>query len=369
MEPVLTTQSLGKAYGPNAILQNIDLTMDEGEFLVLVGPSGSGKSTLLSCIAGLTEITSGQLFIGGQDMTHVKPSDRNISMVFQSYALFPTMTVLGNITFGMKVRKVAKKIQQKRVKRVTEQLKISHLLDRRPGQLSGGQRQRVAMARALVREPRIFLFDEPLSNLDAKLRVSMRSEIKRLHRNMNASIVYVTHDQIEAMTLATRIVVLNDGEVQQVGTPDELYNHPANTFVADFMGSPSMNLIPGTVCMIDGTINVHIDCGEGQTVVFKDGTPPAGLSGAQDRPVIFGVRPEAIYEAGKKEAEALQIFQRPVDMVDPAGADTYVMTQLGGCDFTARLKAGTKVVAGDTFRFAVDTTYTSYFDPETGSRI
>ena len=236
MEPVLTTQALSKAFGNNIILHDIDLTMEDGEFLVLVGPSGSGKSTLLSCIAGLTDITSGSIFIGGQDMTHVKPSNRNISMVFQSYALFPTMTVLGNITFGMKVRKVAKDIQRERVERVTEQLKISHLLDRRPGQLSGGQRQRVAMARALVREPRIFLFDEPLSNLDAKLRVSMRSEIKRLHRDMKASIVYVTHDQIEAMTLATRIVVLSDGKVQQIGPPRRIIQPSGQHFCGRFHG-------------------------------------------------------------------------------------------------------------------------------------
>ncbi len=369
MEPVLTTQALGKAYGNTTILRDIDLTMEDGEFLVLVGPSGSGKSTLLSCIAGLTEVTSGRIFIGGKDMTFIKPSNRDISMVFQSYALFPTMTVLGNITFGMKVRKVPKAEQKKRVERVAEQLKIFHLLDRRPGQLSGGQRQRVAMARALVRQPRIFLFDEPLSNLDAKLRVSMRAEIKRLHRNMNASIVYVTHDQIEAMTLATRIVVLSEGIVQQIGTPDELYNHPANTFVADFMGSPSMNLVPSTVTMTDGTAHISITCEDGKIINLEDRTPPVGLGGAEQRPVIFGVRPEAVHDARSHEHRDMQYFERVVEMVDPAGADTYALTQLGGCEFMARLKADTPIAAGQTFRFAMDTTYTSYFDPQSGKRI
>ena len=244
MSPILNIQSLSKNYGAVEILKDVNVAIDPGDFLVLVGPSGCGKSTLLNCIAGLEPISGGSISIDGRDMTQVSPKDRDIAMVFQSYALYPTMTVAKNITFGMKVRGVDAATQARKLAEVARQLQIEPLLDRRPGQLSGGQRQRVAMGRALVRDPKLFLFDEPLSNLDAKLRVSMRSEIKKLHQNLGATMVYVTHDQIEAMTLATKIVVMKGGVVQQIGTPAEIYNHPANLFVADFMGSPAMNLIP-----------------------------------------------------------------------------------------------------------------------------
>ncbi|MEC8295783.1 MAG: ABC transporter ATP-binding protein, partial [Pseudomonadota bacterium] len=243
MAPILDINNLYKNYGSVEILKDINVSIEPGDFLVLVGPSGCGKSTLLNCIAGLEPITGGTLSIGGKDMTHVSPKDRDIAMVFQSYALYPTMSVAKNITFGMKVRGVDAATQAAKLQEVASQLQIEPLLNRRPGQLSGGQRQRVAMGRALVRDPKLFLFDEPLSNLDAKLRVEMRSEIKKLHQNLGATMVYVTHDQIEAMTLATKIVVLKGGVVQQIGTPAEIYNNPANLFVADFMGSPAMNLI------------------------------------------------------------------------------------------------------------------------------
>ncbi len=247
MSTILEIKNLHKDFGGLNILNNINVSVEEGDFLVLVGPSGCGKSTLLNCIAGLEPITSGAIAIDGRDMTTVSPKDRDIAMVFQSYALYPTMTVGQNITFGMKVRGIEKNEREEKLAKVAKQLQIEPLLNRRPGQLSGGQRQRVAMGRALVRDPKLFLFDEPLSNLDAKLRVEMRTEIKKLHQNLNASMVYVTHDQIEAMTLATRIVVMKAGVVQQIGTPSEIYNRPSNLFVADFMGSPSMNLIPAKV--------------------------------------------------------------------------------------------------------------------------
>ena len=246
MAPILNIQNLYKNYGSTEILKDINVAIEPGDFLVLVGPSGCGKSTLLNCIAGLEPITGGSVEIGGRDMTEVSPKDRDIAMVFQSYALYPTMSVAKNITFGMKVRGVDQATQERKLQEVAQQLQIEQLLNRRPGQLSGGQRQRVAMGRALVRDPKLFLFDEPLSNLDAKLRVEMRTEIKKLHQNLGATMVYVTHDQIEAMTLATKIVVLKGGIVQQIGSPAEIYNRPANLFVADFMGSPAMNLIPGT---------------------------------------------------------------------------------------------------------------------------
>src|SRR5579862_3021090 len=239
----LEITGLRKRFGSLEILKGIDLALDKGGFLVLVGPSGCGKSTLLNTIAGLESISSGEIKIDGDVINDLHPSKRDIAMVFQSYALYPNMTVAQNIAFGMEMRGVPKPEREASVQRVAHMLQIDHLLDRRPSQLSGGQRQRVAMGRALVRDPRVFLFDEPLSNLDAKLRVDMRTEIKKLHAATGKTIVYVTHDQIEAMTLASKIAVLRDGMLQQVGSPAEIYNHPANVFVADFMGSPAMNLL------------------------------------------------------------------------------------------------------------------------------
>nr|MDA8250578.1 ABC transporter ATP-binding protein [Rhodospirillales bacterium] len=235
--------NLRKRFHKLEVLKGIDLELEKGGFLVLVGPSGCGKSTLLNAIAGLETISEGVIRIDGETVNDLRPSKRDIAMVFQSYALYPNMTVAQNIAFGMEMRGVPKPQRNEAVQRVAAMLQIAHLLERRPSQLSGGQRQRVAMGRALVRDPRVFLFDEPLSNLDAKLRVDMRTEIKKLHAATGKTIVYVTHDQIEAMTLATKIAVLKDGALQQVGTPAEVYNRPANLFVADFMGSPSMNLL------------------------------------------------------------------------------------------------------------------------------
>src|SRR5580698_3289877 len=254
--PFLEINSLRKRFGALEILKGIDLSLDKGGFLVLVGPSGCGKSTLLNTIAGLEAISSGEIRVDGNAINNLHPSKRDIAMVFQSYALYPNMTVAQNMAFGMEMRGVPKDERDKAVAAVAKTLQIEHLMNRRPSQLSGGQRQRVAMGRALVRQPRVFLFDEPLSNLDAKLRVDMRVEIKRLHQQTGATIVYVTHDQIEAMTLATRIAVLKDGELQQVGTPNEVYNSPANLFVADFMGSPSMNLLQGKVARANGAASI-----------------------------------------------------------------------------------------------------------------
>jgi len=364
MAAILEIENLYKNYGAVEILKDINVSINQGDFLVLVGPSGCGKSTLLNCIAGLEPISGGTLRIGGRDMNGVSPKDRDIAMVFQSYALYPTMTVAKNITFGMKVRGVDPATQEKKLAQVSQQLQIEKLLSRRPGQLSGGQRQRVAMGRALVRDPKLFLFDEPLSNLDAKLRVEMRTEIKELHQRLGASMVYVTHDQIEAMTLATKIVVMKGGVIQQIGSPAEIYNRPANLFVADFMGNPAMNLIPAKArAQAEGT-TLEISRKDSAPIVLVD---PSNRDLPED--VILGVRPEDIAEPGQRAAQAAQEAECLVDIVEPAGADTYVVMQLGGKHVTARLHANTSAMAGRPQRLAFDLGKVSYFAPDTGRRL
>jgi multiple sugar transport system ATP-binding protein len=261
-----------KSFGAVKILHDISIALRDGEFLVLVGPSGCGKSTLMNIVAGLEEPSGGLVRLEGQDITHIGPADRNISMVFQSYALYPSMTVAKNIEFPLEMRKVDKAVRAERVKSVARLLQIEHLLERKPRQLSGGQRQRVAIGRALAREPKLYLFDEPLSNLDAQLRVDMRTEIKKLHQRLKATIVYVTHDQIEAMTLATRIAVMKGGVLQQLGTPYEVYNRPANTFVAGFMGSPRMNLVKARLVQQDAGLALVIQ--EGGAAAVQIELPP-----------------------------------------------------------------------------------------------
>ena len=364
MSPILEVKNLVKNYGALEILKNINVSIDQGDFLVLVGPSGCGKSTLLNCIAGLEPITGGELEIDGRNMNDVSPKDRDIAMVFQSYALYPTMTVAKNITFGMKVRGVDKATQDAKLAEVARQLQIEPLLNRRPGQLSGGQRQRVAMGRALVRDPKLFLFDEPLSNLDAKLRVEMRTEIKRLHHDLNASMVYVTHDQIEAMTLATKIVVLKGGVIQQIGAPAEIYNRPENLFVADFMGSPAMNLIPAKVVKNGKGTRIEISREGSDPLVLHDTSNP-------DLPeeVILGLRPEDIAEAGFRAGKQVQSADCLVEIVEPAGADTFVVSRLGGKEVTARLHAETQAQPGKSLTFAFDLAKVSYFAPQSGQRL
>src|SRR6516225_5536631 len=290
----LEIAALRKRFGTIEVLKGIDITLEKGGFLVLVGPSGCGKSTLLNTIAGLETISSGEIRIGGNVVNHLHPSKRDIAMVFQSYALYPNMSVAENIGFGMEMRGVPKAEREKAIAAVATTLQIEHLLARRPSQLSGGQRQRVAMGRALVRKPQVFLFDEPLSNLDAKLRVDMRVEIKRLHQQTGATIVYVTHDQIEAMTLATRIAVLKDGELQQVGTPSEIYNSPSNLFVADFMGPPAMNLLEGKVTGANGAAKVVLERKGHEPIVLPAPSCADRSKLAEGGKVIFGIRPEAV---------------------------------------------------------------------------
>jgi len=367
----LKIDNLHKDFGATKILKGVSLEIEKGGFLVLVGPSGCGKSTLLNTIAGLEPITSGEIRINGNRVNDLHPSKRDIAMVFQSYALYPNMTVGQNIAFGMEIRGVPKAQREKAIGDVSKLLQIGHLLDRKPSQLSGGQRQRVAMGRALVRDPQVFLFDEPLSNLDAKLRIDMRTEIKRLHQRMKTTIVYVTHDQIEAMTLATKIAVLKDGYLQQFGTPAEIYNNPVNMFVADFMGSPAMNLIPATIGAEGNKLTVTLDRGERTPIVLPITVPPKDLSNFKDRRVIFGVRPEALTDPDGADRNATQLATADchIEVVEPAGSDTFAVTALGGKQVVARLRADANILPGTTTPLAFNLSKAVFFDPDSQNRI
>ncbi|HVM82796.1 MAG TPA: ABC transporter ATP-binding protein [Candidatus Binatia bacterium] len=371
MTTALEIKGLCKRFGTVDVLKSIDLSLDKGGFLVLVGPSGCGKSTLLNTIAGLESVSAGEILIDGQPVNGLHPSKRDIAMVFQSYALYPNMSVSENIAFGMEMRKVPKGDREKAVAAVAKTLQIEHLLDRRPSQLSGGQRQRVAMGRALVRQPRVFLFDEPLSNLDAKLRIDMRVEIKRLHQQTGTTTVYVTHDQIEAMTLATRIAVLKDGEVQQVGTPGEIYNTPANLFVADFMGSPAMNLLEGRVAKNGGAaaITFVAEGGSPITLAVPSGVGTGHLKDGDS--IILGIRPEAVSDPQSvdRNAKTVATFDAPVEIVEPAGSDTFVVTRVAGQEITARMRADADLKPGQVAPFAFNMEKAVLFDPESGNRI
>ncbi len=360
-----------KSYGPVEVLHKVDISVEEGEFLVLVGPSGCGKSTLLNMIAGLEDITSGEIRIKNTVMNGVHPSKRNIAMVFQSYALYPNMTVGQNITFGLEMHGVPKPERDKAMADVAKLLQIEQLLNRKPGQLSGGQRQRVAMGRALVRDPDVFLFDEPLSNLDAKLRVDMRTEIKKLHQTLGTTIVYVTHDQIEAMTLSTRIAVMNGGLVQQLGTPKEIYDTPANLFVATFMGSPSMNLLQVGVRVDGNAVYADTVNDKGEKVSLAFHAPGAALRGFDGRTVTLGIRPEALTDVDGADLRSTHVEQvrNTVLVTEPAGSDTFVTTTLGGADCVARMRADAQVAPGQETTFAINMEKAVAFDPETQARI
>ena len=365
----LSVRNLHKSFGPVDVLKGIDLEIDNGDFTVLVGPSGCGKSTLLNIIAGLETATSGDIEIGERVVNMVAPKDRDIAMVFQSYALYPTMTVRQNITFGMECRNVPKSTQDEAVDRVAKLLQIEPLLRRKPSQLSGGQRQRVAMGRALVRNPKLFLFDEPLSNLDAKLRVEMRMEIKQLHARIGSTIVYVTHDQIEAMTMATRIAVMHQGAVQQFADPDTVYNRPANLFVARFMGSPPMNTLPARLESASGGAVVVV--GEGDQAIRL---PAPSTVGSQwlGREVVLGIRPECIAETGRQFGDRGSpglTISAPVEMIEPTGAETIVVIRLGGERALARVAPDMQLASGQRASFAIDVRKLCLFDPATEALI
>jgi len=362
----LQIRDLTKRFGATQVLNNINLDIEDGEFLVLVGPSGCGKSTLLNIIAGLEKSTEGEILIGENVVTDVHPKDRDIAMVFQSYALYPTMTVRKNITFGLQVRKLSKEKIEEALNGVVDLLQIRELLERKPSQLSGGQRQRVAMGRALVRDPSIFLFDEPLSNLDAKLRVEMRVEIKRLHHRLKTTVVYVTHDQIEAMNLATRIAVLEGGVIRQVGAPQELYDHPENMFVAGFIGSPAMNLFHGELAMHDGQVHFKPDAGNGGDVLPVDhyrfiGAPVDGTR------TVLGIRPEyvTLVEDGSHHFDTDLL----VEAIESNGFDKHVAFRYGQSEVTGRLPAHSEPVVGEKMRVTMDLTYIALFDEQSEERI
>jgi|HubBroStandDraft_6_1064221.scaffolds.fasta_scaffold357756_1 multiple sugar transport system ATP-binding protein len=366
----LSVSRLYKRFGSVEVLKGIDLEARTGEFVALVGPSGCGKSTLLAMIAGLETVSEGEIRIDGRLVNSVAPKDRDIAMVFQSYALYPTMTARQNMTFGMESRRVPKTEMDAAIKRVSALLQIEPLLNRKPGQLSGGQRQRVAMGRALVRDPKLFLFDEPLSNLDAKLRVDMRTEIKKLHLRVGKTTVYVTHDQIEAMTLASRIAVMHQGSIQQFDEPRVVYDRPANMFVAGFMGSPSMNFIPGELTKIDGAPAVTIALEGGETVTLALAQMPAFRPA--DGRVVLGVRPEHLFrhtESLKAQKPALAKLTARVEVVEPTGAETHAVLKIGEREILGRFDPDHAPRLGELMPLGIDMSHACLFDPNSQSFI
>ena len=355
----ISIKDLTLNFGAVSVLKNMNLDVEEGEFIVLLGPSGCGKSTLLNCIAGLLDISDGQIWINGKNVTWAEPSERGIGMVFQSYALYPQMTVRGNLSFGLKNAKMPKEEIDKRVARAADILQIGPLLDRKPGALSGGQRQRAAIGRALVRDVEVFLFDEPLSNLDAKLRSELRVEIKRLHTRLNNTMVFVTHDQIEALTLADRIAVMKGGVIQQLDAPQIIYNRPSNLFVAGFIGSPAMNFIPGAT--VDS----------GKTFAFGDHRINlAGYDGGAilERPkAILGVRPEHITIATEERAGLS--LPAVVEIDEPMGADSLVWVAAGGQQMSVRIPVERRLKPGTQVHLHLDISKASLFDAASEQRI
>ena len=352
----VTIRAVKKNFGEVPILHGVDIEIRDGSFTVLVGPSGCGKSTLLRMIAGLEQISAGEIRIGDRRVNDVPPKERDIAMVFQNYALYPHMTVRENMAFSLELAKQDKATIASKVARAAEILALGALLDRYPRQLSGGQRQRVAMGRAIVRDPQVFLFDEPLSNLDAKLRVAMRSEIKELHLRLKTTSIYVTHDQIEAMTMGDKIVVMRDGRIEQTGSPLDLYDHPANQFVAGFIGSPAMNFLPGTLRRAGGSACIELNDG-----TRLDAPPRSG--GVDGQPVIFGTRPEHL-----TLADAGGIPARVVVM-EPTGMDTFIACRHGGVDLAAVFRERHDFAPGSTIHLLPDLQRAHLFDAGTGHRL
>ncbi|MEG1481177.1 ABC transporter ATP-binding protein [Clostridium sp.] len=345
-------------------VKDFNLEIKDREFIVFVGPSGCGKSTTLRMVAGLEEISKGELYIGDKLVNDTAPKDRDIAMVFQNYALYPHMTVFDNMAFGLKLRKMPKDEIKEKVTNAAKILDIEYLLDRKPKALSGGQRQRVAMGRAIVRNPQVFLMDEPLSNLDAKLRVQMRIEISKLYKELNTTFIYVTHDQTEAMTLGTRIVVMKDGLVQQVATPNEIYNNPVNMFVAGFIGSPQMNFLYGKMSVSGDKGYIEIDGKKME--LSKEKISKSIKANNLDKEVIVGIRPEKIIynRVGFKETGLIN-FESKVDIIENLGSESYIYTKLGEKNLTIKAKGGVELDGGQTIQFAFDIEDIHVFDKET----
>ncbi|EKT4476172.1 sn-glycerol-3-phosphate ABC transporter ATP-binding protein UgpC [Pseudomonas putida] len=362
----LELRNVNKTYGSGLpdTLKDIQLSIKDGEFLILVGPSGCGKSTLMNCIAGLEQITGGAILIDEQDVSGMSPKDRDIAMVFQSYALYPTMSVRENIEFGLKIRKLPQAAIDEEVARVAKLLQIEHLLARKPAQLSGGQQQRVAMGRALARRPKIYLFDEPLSNLDAKLRVEMRTEMKLMHQRLKTTTVYVTHDQIEAMTLGDKVAVMKDGIIQQFGTPQQIYNDPANQFVASFIGSPPMNFIPVRLARQDGRLLALLDSGQARCELPLGGAADA----LEGREIILGIRPEQI-ALGAADGNGLPAIRAEVQVTEPTGPDLLVFVTLNQTKVCCRLAPDVACRVGDTLNLQFDPARVLLFDAANGERL
>ena len=363
-------EHLYKKYGTNesAAVNNFHLEVKDKEFLVLVGPSGCGKSTTLRMVAGLEDITAGDLYIDNQPVNNVAPKDRDIAMVFQNYALYPHMNVYQNMAFGLTLRKVAKSEIDARVNSAAKILDIDNLLHRKPKELSGGQRQRVALGRAIVREPKVFLMDEPLSNLDAKLRVQMRTEISKLHRRLQTTLIYVTHDQTEAMTMGDRIVVMKDGIIQQADTPQNIYHHPTNLFVAGFIGSPAMNFLSGELLEEDGFVyfrapSLNICLSENHSNHLKKNR-------VSRQPVILGVRPEDIHEAAESSDFATgSMLEAQLDVAELMGFEMYLYMNVGGQNLTARVGARPELRAGANVKLVFDTSKFYFFDETSGNAL
>ena len=375
----LSLRNIGKKYpGGVMAVSDFNLEIKDKEFIILVGPSGCGKSTTLRMIAGLEEITEGELYIEDRLVNDVAPKDRDIAMVFQNYALYPHMTVFGNMAFGLKLRKTPKEEIKRRVEEAARILDISHLLDRKPKALSGGQRQRVALGRAIVRDPKVFLLDEPLSNLDAKLRAQMRTELSKLHIKLGTTFIYVTHDQTEAMTMADRIVVMKDGYIQQVDTPQHLYDQPCNEFVAGFIGSPQMNFVDATLLKEGDSFFVEFgseDTKHREGVKFKIKLPATKnvkgcLEEHVDKPVVMGIRPEHIHDEDMYLNSMLDgIVEAKVEVTELMGAETYLYLDCEGNSLTARVDPSSKSRSGDVIKIAIDTTKIHLFDKETEKTI
>ncbi|WP_423066254.1 ABC transporter ATP-binding protein [Devosia sp. CN2-171] len=364
--PRVQFEDIIKSYGRFTVLKNLDLTVEDGEFLVLLGPSGCGKTTLLNLLAGLLDVSAGRITIGERDVTDLDPKDRGLAMVFQSYALYPTKTVEGNLRFGLSAQKLDRAEVDRRVAWAAKLLQIEPLLARKPAQLSGGQRQRVAIGRALVKQVPVFLFDEPLSNLDAKLRTEMRLEIKKLHDELKSTIVYVTHDQIEAMTMATKIAVMDGGVIQQLGTPDEIYTRPQNLFVAGFIGSPAMNLRRGTVTKSNGSVRATVDGHE-----FDLGAYPFETAPTDGQPIVVGLRPEHFGVPGEAVPDAAGSFELPVQYTERTGADATGYLRLGDGLLAVRMdpERSGALRQGNTIRVAYPGSRLNVFDATTGQRL